>query len=328
VNRTRLAGAVVLMVAALGCSSSSPRATPPTSAPSTPSTAVQPAASTTAPPASNCARPHASGQSAETFTFEGQSRTYQLFVPRSYDGRTRVPLVFDFHGFGSGAVQQMIYGDFKPLAERDGFLVVAPDGQGTTGRHFNLGLEPALQNDVQMVGALLDRLEATLCVDPKRVFSTGMSNGGAMTAGLACQMPDRFGAFAAVAVIFYREGCAGARPVAITAFSGTADPIVPFNGGKVNCCGGAVLGSAPAAMAGWAAHDHCRATYTDTRIGTDVRRRMWSGCDPESEVVFYIVDGGGHTWPGAIPIARLGKTTNDINASAIAWDFFKKHPLR
>jgi polyhydroxybutyrate depolymerase len=250
-----------------------------------------------------------------------------LFVPRSYDGRTRVPLVFDFHGFGSAAVQQMIYGDFKPLSERDGFLVVAPDGQGTTGRHFNLGAEPALQNDVKMVGALLDRMEATFCVDATRVFSTGMSNGGAMTTGLACQMSDRFAAFAAVAVIFYREGCAGTRPVAITAFSGTADPVVPFNGGKVNCCGGAVIGSAPAAMAGWAAHDHCNAAFTDTRVGTDVRRRTWPGCDPGGEVVFYIVDGGGHTWPGSIPIARLGKTTNDINASALAWDFFKKHPL-
>ena len=58
-----------------------------------------------------------------------------------------------------------------------------------------------------------------------------------------------------------------------------------------------------------------------------MRRRTWSACDRGGEVVFYIVDGGGHTWPGAIPIARLGKTTTQINASAIAWDFFKAHPL-
>ncbi len=96
-------------------------------------------------------------------------------MPRGYTGRTRRPVVFNFHGFGSGAVQQMVYGDFKPLAERDDFLIVAPDGQGTTGRHFNFIGAPGQQNDVQMVGALLDHIEATLCVDTQRVFAAGMS---------------------------------------------------------------------------------------------------------------------------------------------------------
>ncbi len=290
-----------------------------------PGTASSTEASTTAPAA--CNRPHAAGQFPETFTFQGVARTYQLYVPAAYSGRRDVPVVFDFHGFGSNAVQQMVYGNFKPLADRDDFLIVAPDGQGTTGRHFNLTGEPGLQNDVTMVLSLLDHIEATFCVDADRVFATGMSDGGAMTSVLACEAPNRFAAFGAVAVVVYRSGCGGSHPVALMAFSGTADPIVPFNGGKVNCCGGSTVGSAPGAMAGWAAHDKCGTHPTEVRLGTQVRRRTWTGCEGSGSVVFYIIDGGGHTWPGSIPIPRLGLTTKQIDASATIWKFFAAHPL-
>ena len=123
-----------------------------------------------------------------------------------------MPLVFDFHGYGSNAVQQMIYGNFKPQANVNNFLVVGPDGQvGTGGRHFNLGNEPGLQKDIDMVQALMTHLEATLCVDAARVYSTGMSDGGAMTSVLACRLPGKFAAFAAVAAVIYC-GAKGARP--------------------------------------------------------------------------------------------------------------------
>ncbi len=81
-------------------------------------------------------------------------------------------------------------------------------------------------------------------------------------------------------------------------------------------------------MADWAKHDHCASTYQETSVDTEVRRRTWHGCDQGSDVVFYIIEGGGHTWPGAIPVARLGKTTTQINASELIWNFFKAHPLR
>ena len=128
-------------------------------------------------------------------------------------------------------------------------------------------------------------------------------------------------------MILFVDGCGGSHPIAISAFSGTDDPVVPFNGGAVHCCGGAVLGSAPDAMASWATHDGCAPTFNDERIGTEVRKRTWTGCQPGGEVVFYIIDGGGHTWPGSIPVASLGKTTTQIDASATIWDFFKAHPL-
>jgi polyhydroxybutyrate depolymerase len=274
----------------------------------------------------SCSRPHAAGQSSETLDFKGQTRTYQLYVPAVYDGTRPVPVIFNFHGFGSNAVQQMVYGNFKPLADRDDFLIVALDGQGDS-RHFNLSGESGLQDDLAVVAALLDRIEATLCVDAKRVYSTGMSDGGAMTSALACSGANRFAAFGAVAVVFFVPSCTGSPATSIAGFMGTDDPIVPFNGGPVHCCGGVSLPAASDSMASWAAHDGCELAFNDARVGTDVRKRTWTGCKPGSEVVFYIIDGGGHTWPGSIPIAQYGKTTNQIDASATIWDFFTAHPL-
>lgn len=330
-----LATLAAVALLAAGCSSSGTSAsdnaaatasTASTTAPASTapaSTSAQPTTPpTTAPRA--CARPHSPGQSAQTFTFQGQPRTYQLYVPRAYTGRTRVPVVFNFHGYGSDAVQQMVYGNFKPEADRNDFLIVAPDGQNPASRHFNLSGEPGLQNDIDMVGALLTHIESTLCVDARRVYSTGMSDGGAMTSVLGCTMANRFAAFAPVAVVI---SCGAGKPVPIMAFSGTADPVVPFKGGTVSCCGHARVGSAPGAMTGWAKNNHCDAKPSDVRQSSEVIRRTWSGCAGTSTTVFYIVVGGGHTWPGSIPIDRLGKTTQQLDASATIWRFFSQHAL-
>jgi polyhydroxybutyrate depolymerase len=321
---TTLVGVVVL--AAAGCSSTSSHASPvPSTGAAAPTLTTTTRVTAPAPttPAS-CTRPHAAGQVAQSFTFLGVSRAYQLYVPATYTGTKSVPVVFDFHGFGSNAVQQMAYGNFKPEADRDDFLLVAPDGQVPANRHFNLTGEKGLQNDVQMVGALLDHIEATLCVDTARVYATGMSDGGAMTSVLACRMSNRFAAFGAVAVVV---ACGGTRPVPIMGFAGTADPVVPFNGGRVNCCGGGQIAGASPSMTSWAKFDKCATKFTDTELSSEVTRRTWSGCAPGSAAIFYIINGGGHTWPGSIPIASLGKTTEQIDASATIWKFFQAHPL-
>jgi polyhydroxybutyrate depolymerase len=324
--RTLVIGLVgVVVLAAAGCSSSSSHASsgPPTSVP-LPTTSTTEAATTTTTATPACARPHPAGQFSQTFTFQGVSRTYQLYVPAKYTGTKSVPVVFDFHGFGSNAVQQIVYGNFKPEADRDDFVIVAPDGQVPADRHFNLTGEKGLQNDVQMVGSLLDHIEATFCVDTARVYATGMSDGGAMTSVLACQMSNRFAAFGAVAVVV---ACGGTRPVPIMGFAGTADPVVPFNGGKVNCCGGGQVAGASPSMTSWAKFDKCATTFTDTKLSSEVTRRTWSGCAAGGAAIFYMIIGGGHTWPGSIPIASLGMTTNQIDASATIWKFFQAHPL-
>jgi polyhydroxybutyrate depolymerase len=307
-------------------SGASPGARP---AATTATTATSATTATTAPGATavgaGCGQPHARGRSGQSFVFDGERRLYQLFVPASYTGTRRVPVVFEFHGYGSNALQQIYYGNFIGLADRDGFLIVAPDGQGSP-RHFNLTGEPGLQDDIAMVEALLSHIEATMCVDTTRVFATGMSDGGAMSAALACTDASTFAAFATVAVVAYQSECVQ-HSVAIEDFSGTADPIVPFNGGRVTCCGNPNVGRPSDVMAEWAAHDRCGAAPADVRLGSQVERMTWTGCEGTSSVVFYVIDGGGHTWPGALPVPFLGLTTEQINASDLIWAFFQAHPL-
>lgn len=330
--RAALVAVVALMTIAACTSDAKPAAVPASSSSGAPATLP---ASSAAPA---CTKPHASGQVTETFDFQGESRTYELYVPASYAGTRAVPAVFEFHGYGSNAKEQIVYGNFMPLADRDGFVIVAPDGQvgrgpggpnGTGGRHFNLSGEPGLQNDIQMIGALVDHIEDELCVDPARVFATGMSDGGATTDVLGCVASSRFAAFGAVSLALYVPAvCDNARSVPIMEFHGTADPVVPFDGGKVNCCGGVTLASAPDAMARWAAHDGCAPDPTDDTLGTEVVRRTWHGCKDGGDVVFFMVQGGGHTWPGsAVKVDRLGLTTDQVDASSTIWDFFASHPL-
>src|SRR5712672_2259104 len=104
-----------------------------------------------------------------------------------------------------------------------------------------------------------------------------MSDGGAMTSFLACVAPTKFAAFAPVAVII-DCGVKGNPPVALASFQGTADPVVPFKGGAVHCCGGPVLASKPVSMAKWAAFDHCAKQHVDKRLGSQVVRRTWNHC--------------------------------------------------
>src|SRR3954462_6917348 len=109
-------------------------------------TTTAPAISTpTSGPKGPCQTAHKTGLSTETFDFQGQTRTYEQYVPEKVAaaGGTAIPVVFNFHGYGSSAFQQMLYGNFQREADRDGFLVVAPQGQDAAGgRHFNLTKEP------------------------------------------------------------------------------------------------------------------------------------------------------------------------------------------
>src|SRR6476646_5352825 len=116
--------AVVALVAACSSDKTS-TAQPPSSGSAQNLAPATSAAPTTTAPA--CNRPQAAGLTSQSFDFDGVSRTYQQYVPAAYDGTKPVPVVFNFHGYGSNAMQQIVYGDFRPEADRDDFIIIAPD---------------------------------------------------------------------------------------------------------------------------------------------------------------------------------------------------------
>ncbi len=300
------------------------------SATTTTTTEVAPGAATTTAPA-GCAPARAAepGATSGTLAFGGVDRTYTRIVPAGYTGTSAVPVVFDFHGYGSTAGQQVAYSEIAPVADREGFVVVAPDGQGAT-KHFTLlGATATEADDVDFTMALLDEVERTLCVDASRVYAMGMSNGGALSSVLACRGADRFAAVGAIAAMIYLPACdTASRVVPIVSSQGTADPVVPFAGGRVNCCGNPTIPGAPETMAKFASHAGCQPGAVDSRIGAAVVLHRYAGCKDGAAVDFYEVEGGGHTWPGAsadLSGRGLGATTQDIEATEVLWSFFEQH---
>jgi polyhydroxybutyrate depolymerase len=231
-----------------------------------------------------------------------------------------LPLVLNFHGFGSSARQQANYSRLPAKADEEGFLLVSPDGTGEP-RRFTL-LPGGVPDDVAFARDLLDHLQSTLCVDATRMFSAGMSNGAALSMRIACTMPDRITAVAAVTALVYPVTCPAGEAVAVIAFHGTADPCVPFTGGRSAC--GAMLPVPPIEQSAlnWAKRNGCAETPSITQLTDSVRVSAYSECSDNVAVVLYVVDGGGHTWPGSVDVQRLGTTTQEIDATELIWEFF------
>lgn len=269
------------------------------------------------------ARPHAPGNADETIESGGLTRQYILHVPPAYDGAKPLPLVVNLHGAGSNATQQAFYSGFPQKADQEGFILITPDGAGTPRQWNFLGLK-AGADDIGFIRDLLDRIEADLRADASRVYATGISSGGAMSASLACALQDRIAAVAPVSALYYPPGCPTARAVPLIEFHGTDDKIVPFAGGRI---GGLPSPNVEEATAAWARADGCDATPQRQQVTEHVRLEAFGGCRGHVAVQLYIVEGGGHTWPGGkADVVLLGVTTHEVSATDLIWQFFASQP--
>ena len=317
-------------------STSTAAATPPTTAPVAPVAAAPSAACTSASGGSTL-------NERRTVEVNGNERWYLLSTPPANDGRTPLPLVLDFHGLAEGAQLHAGMSRFPELGQREGFVVAEPNGTGTPAA-WNIAADES-SPDVAFVDALIDRIGTDVCIDTNRVYSAGLSNGALLSSALACVRSERIAAISAVAGVQFPPGCSPSRNVPVLAFHGTADPILLFNGG-VGDLAGALAGvpptvppgstpdlngpGTPAAMRSWAEASGCDPNPKDEPAGPSITRRTYS-CPDGAAVVFYIVDGGGHSWPGSEfsqSIANIvGPTTMDLDATATAWEFFRSHPI-
>jgi polyhydroxybutyrate depolymerase len=284
------------------------------------------------------------GKYQQSIEFEGRTRSYLLYLPPAVTGPKALPLLLAFHGGGGqGQSMQRLTG-FNTLADQQGFIAVYPDA---VDKNWNDGRDsPFLAsqregiNDTGFVSALIDHLSHNLNIDPKRIYATGMSNGGIFSQMVGCELAGKIAAIAPVAGSMATKlapNCNPARPLPVMMIMGTDDPLVPWQGGAVvNDKRGTVLSVADTIQK-WVAFDGCDSTPTITREpdkdpqdGTQVRREAYSSCKDSTEVILYAVEGGGHAWPGGpqyAPPPLIGKTNRDINASQLIWDFFSRHPM-
>lgn len=293
-----------------------------------------PAASTDAPStgatgaSGGCGGAAKTGSSVRSIESGGVTRSYRLYVPKGYDPSKSAPLVLNFHGFGSSALEQERYAEYPQAADKYGFIVATPEGTNTPRRWYIYGeREAGYVDDFAFVDTLIDQLSATLCVDASRIYATGISNGGGMTSLLGCKLNDRLAAIAPVAGSPYADlQCRGKGSMPVIAFHGTDDQLVPFGGGpggRLGLPSGAVRDN----MRDWAKHNGCNMVLQTQRIAGDVVLESYGGCKDGADVQLYVVEGGGHTWPGGrIDVPGLGETTHSISATELSWAFFAAHP--
>jgi polyhydroxybutyrate depolymerase len=267
-----------------------------------------------------------------TFTMVsgGKRRSYELYDPPH---RTAHPaLVLVLHGGGSTAEGMRRYVKFE-RASGNGAVVIYPQG---VRNHWNdaRGSYPGAE-DLTFLHDLVVHAERTYHTDPRRVFLTGISNGGVMSLTAACEMRE-VTAVAVVAAnlpVSLQDSCKPAHPVSVLVINGTDDPINPFNGGEVHVLGqrqGAVLSSS-ATIAAFRAIDGCTQTFTTKRTAasngdTFTAFQRWDDCAQGSTVELASVQGGGHAWPGAaqyLPQALIGIASQSFDATAAIWAFFK-----
>jgi polyhydroxybutyrate depolymerase len=287
---------------------------------------------------------HATRQAEHTFSHDGLERQYILYQPsfKTVHSGAR-PLLLVLHG-GGGTHRRMLRltnRRFNELADRDGFFVVYPQG---IGKSWNDGRPDKISDahrkridDVGFLRALIEDLIARYPIDAKRIFVTGISNGGLMSYQLGCSLPDKIRAIAPVTAQIpaaIAPLCGSESAVSLAVFNGTEDPLVPYNGGQIMVFRrqrGAVL-STDETIRIWRRKNRCSPEAGVTELpdvaadGTRVTKIEYSGCKNESKVILYRIEGGGHTWPDGrqyLPVRRIGRTTRDINGCDEIWQFFQ-----
>lgn len=259
-----------------------------------------------------------------------------------------MPLLIVLHGGGGTGekMEKLTRGGFNTLADREDFIVVYPDG---VEKHWNDGREVQSWrshreniDDVGFISALIDHLSEELNIDKKRVYAVGISNGGMMSQRLACDLTEKITAIGVVASSMSENlsmVCKPTTPISVLIISGTEDPLVPFEGGDIGF-GRLKLGrvlSVDETVRFWVDHNKCSSPPEimwepdrDPQDGTRVRKEVYGQCSDGTDVILYVIEGGGHTWPSGyqyLPESIIGKTSKDIDANETIWNFFKGHSM-
>lgn len=253
------------------------------------------------------------GETTRTIQVGGLNRSYILRVPGSYDGTTPVPLLLDFHALLTSASYQRNNSGTLDVAEAEGFIVAYPQGIDNA---WNIGpccTRSRTVDDTGFARAIVEQVKAEACIDEKRVYATGYSNGGGMAYTLACKAADVFAAVAPAAFDLIEEvSCTPSRPVSVFSARGRLDSIVPYEGGRSTPPTGYPLDpihflGAEGTFDKWAQINGCSGSPVSQGLSCDA----YTNCAGGTEVVLCTSRFGGHSpW--------------DAEAS---WEYLKDHQL-
>lgn len=295
-------------------------------------------------------------------TEDGRDRTYLVHLPSTYDPARAWPVVLNLHGGGGEARGAEASTLMDEAADREGFIVVYPEGVGKTalgklfgtwnggfccGQAVDEGVD-----DTAFIDALLDELARQYAVDDARIFATGISNGGIMSHRLGCELSSRIAGIAPVAAPGPSTPCEARAPMRALVIHGTEDPCALYDGGER--CGGCfsewlqdsfgveegaddhfACESAPAQVDFWRAVNGCSDVRGTFFAAGDARCEIWNDCTSGVPVGLCTLEGGGHTWPGGehgcanegSKICQdfadiVGEINRDLDANEVMWRFW------
>lgn len=252
------------------------------------------------------------------------TRLYRVHVPASYNADHPQPVVFVFHGYAGTAAGMEQTTGFSQLADQQDFLAVYPQGlvEPRLGKPFFAELGPIDYgvDEVSFVSDMLHDLQTRFCVDTARIFSTGFSNGGGLSALLACRFAGSIAAIAPVEGPFndIPGGCHPARPVSVLDIHGTNDQSVPYNGIPASEDPSWPYPPIQQWLQDWATRDGCASGPTMFLQTPRVVGLQWSHCRNGTAVEHYRIIGGTHSWPASI---------NGHSTASAIWQFFQALPL-
>jgi len=280
------------------------------------------------------------------------NRTYEYYIPSSYDGSEAVPLLFSFHGLGSDPEGQIELTSFDALAEQEGFIAVFPKATALDAEDYpdcaqylpalpganimwNIGLNWTLQycadiDDVGFVSDMVDWFETNYNIDEGLVYATGMSNGAMFTYYVALMLPGTFAGIAPVCSPMTVNGFEfeDVPPLTVIMMMSPTDPIVDYDGSAY------AYGSMDDTVDFWLnvgniTSEPVETLWSDDGIdSTTITRYVYSGGTAGTQVIFFKVEGNqrgfpvGHTWPGGPQYLEplfIGSVSNQIDGSAFIW---------
>lgn len=263
--------------------------------------------------------------------YDDSARNFLVHLPPGFNNSQHLALVFNLHGYGSNAAQQEFYSRMDATSDSNHFVVCYPNGLSS---QWNSGFTPPYNggvDDVGFISKIIDTIALLYNIDLNRVYATGMSNGGFQSYRLACDLENRIAAIAPVAgtiSTLTAVNCTSqSRKIPVLHIHGTADPLVPY-GGDVG------MKSVEETLSFWLGQDQCNAVSDtialpdiDTHDSSTVERIRYQSCGDGSEVWFYKITGGGHTWPNTTFDYIYGPTNRDLDASQEIWNFFNRFTL-
>lgn len=270
-----------------------------------------------------------------TLFFDGQNRSFIVYVPSSYDGSTQVPLVFNFHGGGGTSSDFINYeNDMRPISDTANFIAVYPQAavDPIDGSNSWLHKTPTTHNDVNFIEAIIDTLSNDYNIDNDRVYACGYSEGGLFSYELGCRLNNRIASFASVSGSMLTESyrldngfgsCSPIHPTAVLLIPGTSDGSFHsmYNGFQPYYL------SVNEITTYWANHNNTNLNPTITSLpnsntsdGSTVEKRIWENGDNCVAVQELKVINGDHDWPGS-------SGNMDINASQEIWKFVSKYDI-